>query len=192
VLDPATGKIVADIPTGASPHIAKLFRGAQYGTAVVQGPGELLLFDPVTNTPVKSIAVGAQPHWVASADGRIFWVTNEGSNSVTVVDAQTGQTANIAVGNAPRKVVVQPDARGGRVAIANFAFTPAETVVPAGTRVVWVNDDGAPHGLQFKDGAPGTDLLLPGAAFAREFAASGTFDYLCSVHPYMTGRVVVR
>jgi len=57
--------------------------------------------------------------------------------------------------------------------------------------VVWTNDDGAPHGLAFKDGAAGTDLLLPGAQFARAFAQPGTYDYVCSVHPYMTGRVVV-
>lgn len=196
VLDPATDKIVADIPTGASPHTAKLVPGAKYGTVVVQGPGELLLFDPATNAPVKSIAVGAQPHWMASADGRVFWVTNEGSNTVTVVDTQTGQTTNVAVGNAPRKVVVQPAAAArvsaNRIGIVNFAFAPGEMTVAPGTQVVWANDDGAPHGLQFKDGAPGTDLLLPGATFTREFDRSGTFDYVCSVHPYMTGRVVVQ
>jgi YVTN family beta-propeller protein len=43
VLDPASDKTVAQIPTGASPHIAALFRNASIGTVVVQGPGELLL-----------------------------------------------------------------------------------------------------------------------------------------------------
>ena len=38
VLDPATDRIVAQIPTGASPHIAGFYRGAPAGTAVVQGP----------------------------------------------------------------------------------------------------------------------------------------------------------
>ena len=71
VLDPATDKIVAQIPTGASPHIAALFSGAAAGTVVVQGPGELLLFDPATNAPLRSIAVGKQPHWMAATrDGR--------------------------------------------------------------------------------------------------------------------------
>ena len=49
-----------------------------------------------------------------------------------------------------------------------------------------------PHGLAFQDGAPGTDLLLPGARFQCQFERPGTYDYKCAIHPYMTGRVVVR
>ena len=66
-----------------------------------------------------------------------------------------------------------------------------EDVAP-GQRVAWINADGAPHGLKFGDGASGVDPLLPGAQFERTFEKAGTFDYVCSVHPYMTGRVVVR
>jgi YVTN family beta-propeller protein len=109
VLDPASGTIVAQIPTGVSPHFVKLFRGMTVGVAVVQGPGEVLLFDPVTNKPVRSIAVGKQPHWLAMAsDGKTAYVTNEGSNDVSAVDIASGKAATIAVGSAPRKVVVQP------------------------------------------------------------------------------------
>ena len=66
VLDPASDKVVAEIPTGASPHIAGYYRGTSVGVAVVQGPGELLLFSPATNTAVRSVTVGKQPHWVAT------------------------------------------------------------------------------------------------------------------------------
>jgi plastocyanin len=81
---------------------------------------------------------------------------------------------------------------GAKVSIANFAFTPGEITITPGESVTWTNDDGAPHGLEFHDGAAGTDLLLPGASFSRRFDRPGTYDYNCSVHPYMTGRVVVR
>jgi YVTN family beta-propeller protein len=195
VLDPATDKVVAEIPTGASPHIAGVFRNAPAGTAVVQGPGEILLFNPATNAPLRTIAVGKQPHWMsASADGKTLYVTNEGSNDVTIVDLVSGQTRSVAVGNAPRKVVVQPTAAaaGAKVSIANFAFAPATASVASGQSVTWTNDDGAPHGLAYADGAKGTDLLLPGASFSRTFDKPGSYAYVCSVHPYMTGTVVVR
>jgi len=196
VLDPGSDRVVAEIATGPSPHLATVFGNAKFGTAVVQGPGELALFDPATNAVVKSIAVGKQPHWMASADGRVVVVTNEGSNDVTVVDLASGTTRTIAVGNAPRKVVVQsaqaPRAGAAKVSIANFAFAPGDLVVAPGGKVLWANDDGAPHGLAFKDGAPGVDPLLPGATFERRFDRAGTYEYVCSVHPYMTGRVVVR
>ena len=108
VLDPASDKVVAEIPTGASPHIAGYYRGAPVGVGVIQGPGELLLFNPTTNAAVRSVAVGKQPHWVATGgDGKKAYVTNEGSNDVTIVDLATGKTTTVAVGNAPRKVVVQ-------------------------------------------------------------------------------------
>jgi YVTN family beta-propeller protein len=196
VLDPASDRVVAQIPTGASPHIAGFFRGAPAGTAVVQGPGELLLFDPATQKPLRPVAVGKQPHWMAPArDGGVVYVTNEGSNDVTVVDLASGATRTIAVGNAPRKVVVQ---QGGmrtgaaRVSIAHFAFAPGVLEVPVGTPVTWSNDDGAPHGIAYADKAAGTDVLLPGATFARTFDRPGTYDYVCAVHPYMQGKIVVR
>ena len=56
VLDPASDKIIAEIPTGASPHIAGFFRGTAVGTGVVQGPGELPLFKPATNAPARPSA----------------------------------------------------------------------------------------------------------------------------------------
>jgi YVTN family beta-propeller protein len=197
VLDPATDRIVAQIPTGASPHIAGVYRGAAAGTAVVQGPGELLLFDPATNAPLRSIAVGKQPHWIAMANaGAQAVVTNEGSNDVAVVDLATGQTRTIGVGKAPRKVVVQPamaaaTAADAGISIANFAFSPSEIKVARGTRVTWTNNDSATHGLAHKDGAPGTGVLLPGQVVSRVYDSPGSFDYVCSVHPYMAGRVVV-
>jgi YVTN family beta-propeller protein len=111
VLDPASDRIVAQIPTGVSPHFVGYPRGSAFGMVVVQGPGELLLFDPGTNKPVRSVAVGKQPHWVVTTgDGKTAYVTNEGSNDLTVVDLATSRTTTIAVGNAPRKVVVQQTA----------------------------------------------------------------------------------
>jgi YVTN family beta-propeller protein len=111
VLDPASDRIVMQIPTGVSPHFVSYPRGSAFGIVVVQGSSELLLFDPTTNKPAHSVAVGKQPHWATvSGDGKTAYVTNEGSNDVTVVDLATGQTSTIAVGNAPRKVVVQQTA----------------------------------------------------------------------------------
>ena len=81
---------------------------------------------------------------------------------------------------------------GAKVSIANFTFTPGEITIAPGETVTWTNDDGAPHGLEYQDGAKGVDPLLPGASFSRRFERPGTYEYNCSVHPYMTGRVVVR
>ncbi len=197
VLDAASNRVVGEVPTGVSPHLAHHFAGMRSGVVVVEGPGEVMLFDPVTYAPLRSIAVGKQPHWIdAAADGTRLYVSNEGSNTVSVVDPAGGEVGTVAVGNAPRKIAVQRvraarGAAGARVLIENFAFGPAALTVKPGQSVTWTNADGAPHGLAFKDGASGADLLLPGQAFTRRFDAPGVFDYVCSVHPYMTARVTV-
>ncbi len=200
VLDPATNTVVAQIATGVSPHIANVFGPAHTGAIVVQGPGELLLFDTATNVATRHIAVGKQPHWVdASADGAWFFVTNEGSNSVTVIEAASGQTREIAVGAAPRKIALQPvggtahaSNEAKKVSIANFSFMPGDLTIAAGESIEWSNDDGAPHGLLFKDGAPGEAVMLPGATFSRRFDQAGSYEYACSIHPYMTAKITVR
>lgn len=81
---------------------------------------------------------------------------------------------------------------GAKVSIVNFTFSPAEIAIAPGESVTWTNNDGAPHGLEYHDGAAGINPLLPGASFSRRFERPGVYDYNCSVHPYMSGRVVVR
>ena len=200
VLDAATNQWQTPIPTGVSPHIAQHFAGMASGVVVVQGPGEVMLFDPAARAPGRSIGVGKQPHWLdISADGKKLWVSNEGSNDVSVVDLAGGPMHSVPVGNAPRKVAVQraasadtaPAGGSAHVAIRNFAFEPAQITVKAGQSVTWKNDDGAPHGVVFKDGTAGMDLMLPGKTFTQTFDKPGVHDYACSVHPYMTARVTV-
>ncbi len=193
VLDPATDKIVAEIPTGVSPHYVNHPLNTKYGMAIVQGPGELLLFDPATNKPVRSIKVGDQPHWLAtSGDGKTAYVTNEGSNTLSIIDIAEGRTMTVAVGNQPRKVVVQPLTSGAKVSIVNFAFEPRVAFIAPGESVTWSNNDGGPHAVAFKDGASGSDSLFPGKEYSRTFVRAGSYDYFCSIHTYMTGRVEVR
>ncbi|MEO5701361.1 MAG: hypothetical protein ABIS17_13040 [Casimicrobiaceae bacterium] len=65
-----------------------------------------MLFDPVANIPLRTIAVGKQPHWIAIAHaGKTGIETNEGPNDVSIVDLPTGNVRVVAVGKAPRKVL---------------------------------------------------------------------------------------
>jgi plastocyanin len=79
-----------------------------------------------------------------------------------------------------------------RVTIRNFKFAPARLVVSRGTRVVWTNRDGATHTVVSKAGRWSSRNLGTGASFARTLRRAGTFPYICSIHPFMRGTVVVR
>lgn len=194
VLDPATDQLVTTISTGVSPHYANLFKNSPVGVVVVQGPGELLLFDPANNQALRTIAVGKQPHWVTvSSNGKTAYVTNEGSNDLSMVDLVDGKSTTIRVGNAPRKVVVQPlTMAGASVSIADFAFAPRLLTIKSGESVTWRNDDGAPHAIVFKDGSMGAPSLNPGTSFIRTFTQPGRYDYYCAFHSYMTATIEVR
>jgi plastocyanin len=84
-----------------------------------------------------------------------------------------------------------PSTAAGDVAIDNFSFAPAVKTVPAGSTITWVNHDDVPHLVvgtekQFKSPVLDTD-----ETFSHTFDAPGTYEYFCSIHPRMTGRVVV-
>jgi plastocyanin len=84
------------------------------------------------------------------------------------------------------------DAAGeAKVSIRNFMFGPPAVTIQAGDGVTWSNDDAATHTVTFKDGSAGAKSLTRGQTFTRVFDKTGTFEYFCSIHPQMTGRVVV-
>ncbi len=81
-----------------------------------------------------------------------------------------------------------------QVTIENFTYGPGKLTIAAGTKVTWVNRDEEPHtvnsnnkGAAFKSGA-----LDTGDRFAFVFGRPGTYAYFCSIHPYMSGTIVVK
>jgi YVTN family beta-propeller protein len=133
---------------------------------------------------------------VITCDGRTAYVTNEGSNDISVVDiASRRVTATFPVGNAPRKIAVQPvgvDAADPNVHIKNFAFSPATITIAPGQSVTWTNDDSIPHTATADDGKWTSGNLEQGKTYSHKFNAAGNYTYHCGIHPYMKGKVVVK
>lgn len=79
------------------------------------------------------------------------------------------------------------------VTIANFAFSPADISIKAGTQVTWTNNDSTTHTVDETDGqsGPASGMLNPGASYSFTFDKPGTYHYHCSIHPEMTGTVTV-
>jgi amicyanin len=79
------------------------------------------------------------------------------------------------------------------IKIDNFSFTPASITVPAGSAVTWINKDDVPHIVVTKDGkAFKSPVLDTDQKFTHTFAQAGTYEYYCSIHPKMTGKVIVQ
>ena len=78
-----------------------------------------------------------------------------------------------------------------RASIDNFTFKPDTITVPVGTTVVWENDDNIVHTVVSRDGAFRSPALDTEDKFSFTFDKAGTFEYFCSLHPYMKAKVVV-
>lgn len=85
-----------------------------------------------------------------------------------------------------------PAAPAALVHIGNFTFNQPVLTVHPGTTVTWVNDDDIPHTVVEKNLAFKSKVLDTGDKFSFTFAKPGQFDYFCSIHPHMTGRVIVK
>ncbi len=78
------------------------------------------------------------------------------------------------------------------ITIDNFTFAPEELTVPVGAVVTWVNRDDIPHTIVEKDKAFRAKALDTDDSYSFTFTAAGDFNYICGLHPFMKGRVIVK
>jgi len=98
----------------------------------------------------------------------------------------------VAVGQKNLLASAQQKAETTEVKIDNFSFGPATLTVPVGTSVTWTNRDDIPHTVVSTEGAFKSKVLDTDEKFAYTFSKAGTYPYFCSIHPKMTGKVIVQ
>ena len=86
----------------------------------------------------------------------------------------------------------QSSAPSAEVKIDNFVFGPQTVTVPVGTTVTWTNHDDIPHTVVSTEGVFKSKVRDTDETFSYTFTKAGTYPYFCSVHPKMTGKVVVQ
>jgi plastocyanin len=86
----------------------------------------------------------------------------------------------------------QPAPASAEVKVDNFSFGPGTLTVAAGTTVTWTNRDDIPHTVVSTDGVFKSKVLDTDDKFSFTFTKAGTYPYFCSIHPKMTGKVVVQ
>ena len=83
-------------------------------------------------------------------------------------------------------------ATAAAVKIDNFNFTPPALTVSAGTTVTWTNADDSPHTVREKHGKFKSAALDTDETFSQTFTSPGEYEYICSIHPRMVGKIVVK
>jgi len=84
------------------------------------------------------------------------------------------------------------EASAVEVRIDNFSFSPTSLVVKAGTQITWTNRDDIPHTVVEEDKVFQSRVLDTDEKFMFTPTKPGTYTYYCSLHPKMTGKVIVR
>ena len=98
----------------------------------------------------------------------------------------------IAITDVPlENAVASAGADGPQVVVDNFSFSPAAATVPSGATVTWTNRDDVPHNIISTEKKFASPVLDTDQHFSHRFEVSGTYPYYCSIHPRMTGRIVV-
>ncbi len=98
----------------------------------------------------------------------------------------------LVAGSPSVKANDQPSAANAEVKIDNFSFGPQTVTVPVGATVTWTNHDDIPHTVVSTDGVFKSKARDTDEKFSYTFTKAGTYPYFCSVHPKMTGQVVVQ
>jgi amicyanin len=122
--------------------------------------------------------------------GAVLMVTMGGGGFVRGTVAR-GENASPALAQ-PAAAAASAEVRVVEVKIDNFKFGPEALTVPVGTTVTWTNRDDIPHTVVSTDGAFKSKVLDTDEKFSFTFAKAGTYDYFCSIHPKMTGKVIVQ
>jgi plastocyanin len=102
--------------------------------------------------------------------------------------AMPGSPPSSAPG-ASTSVPLTPQRGDVHVRIINFKFSPATVTVRAGQTVEWTNQDGVAHTVDLSGVT--SNVLNRGDSYTQRFTAPGTYAYICSIHPFMHGTVVV-
>jgi len=100
---------------------------------------------------------------------------------------------SLSVGAGEMKDAGGPGGRENKIEIKDFAFNPQTITVKSGEKITWINRDEEPHTVvsvekQFKK----STALDTDQEFTVTAGAPGTYTYFCSVHPKMTGTIVVE
>jgi plastocyanin len=100
----------------------------------------------------------------------------------------------IAAGPKNFLAAAQEKTATAEVKIDNFSFGPATLTVPVGTTITWTNRDDIPHTVVSTDDPKvfKSKVLDTDEKFSFIFSKAGTFPYFCSIHPKMTGKVIVQ
>jgi amicyanin len=165
-------------------------------------PGPYLLVNAISSTTQGAANMELASRQSKRTPGPTQWrlaaLAAAASLTLAACGASAAGTTSTATTSTPASAVPSATTGGtpaaaatADVGIVNFKFTPPALMVKVGTTVVWTNKDSIAHTVNFMTGGINSNTLNQNDQFTHTFTTPGTYDYICSIHPFMHGSVTV-
>jgi plastocyanin len=116
---------------------------------------------------------------------KTYWILGIATLTFLIAAAAGRSTSGTAA-------AAQKPANETTIKIDNFTFSPGTLTVHVGDAVHWTNHDDIPHNVVSEDKSFKSKTLDTDENFSFTFTKPGTYSYYCSIHPRMTGKIVVQ
>ena len=120
--------------------------------------------------------------------------STSGAETSPPAGEETGGSGGVTPGGEETESEPAPSGeakKSEKVEIVEFTYQPDPVVVQVGGKVIWQNEDTAPHTATADDGSFDTGTIEKGKLGSATFKEAGTFTYFCEIHPTMHGTVEV-
>ncbi len=118
--------------------------------------------------------------------------TGSGNTAGTTASVTTAASTTAASTTAASTTAASTTAASTSVTIESFLFNPASLTIKAGETVTWTNKDSIAHTITEDKGVFDSGSINSGATYSFTFKTAGTFSYHCTIHPSMTGKIIVQ
>src|SRR5688572_25123281 len=186
----------AGLYVGVDHNMNHVVRGA--ALAVVAADNSTAQDHPPGTSVAPKGSASTVADWSKQTPYEQLIATKAGDTTSTAGNATSVQTANATLAYAQENTVDMP--QGSSNPSAGEFFVPSDIKVSAGSTVTWTNSDTTIHTVvegspqeASAGGEPAFDssIMAPNSTFEHTFDAAGEFDYYCSLHPFMVGKVTV-
>ncbi|MHB1347049.1 MAG: cupredoxin domain-containing protein [Candidatus Humimicrobiaceae bacterium] len=110
------------------------------------------------------------------------------SDSEDTLETNAVETTSITTTSSDKTSDV-PSAQ--QIIVVNDAFNPQKATIKAGGTITWINNDGYAHTIASDLGAFNSGIIANGGQFSFTFSSEGSYGYICEIHPYMKGLIIV-
>jgi YVTN family beta-propeller protein len=185
LFDPATWTATGSIKVGAMPHWIGMTSDGRWAYVTNENSNDVSVIDLADRSVKATVPVGNAPRKIVVQPG-----ASVPAAAMTDMPGMAQPTPAPATSSSAPLAAVDP--AQDSVSISNFAFSPKSLTVGAGQSVTFTNNDSVAHTTTTSSAWDSGDIQ-PGASYRLSVpSTAGTYAFHCSIHPFMTGTLIVQ